>query len=58
EGDIITAINGRKVRTMEDLKNRISRIRAGETAELTVYTIKAGRYEEHTVTVTLAKRPE
>ena len=48
----------RKVSTMEDLKNRISRIRAGETAELTVYTIKAGRYEEHTVTVTLAKRPE
>ncbi|MBQ3911984.1 MAG: trypsin-like peptidase domain-containing protein [Lachnospiraceae bacterium] len=58
EGDIITAINGRKVSTMEDLKNRISKIRAGETAELTVQTIRAGRYEEHTVTVTLAKRPD
>ena len=57
EGDIITAINGRKVSTMEDLRNRISKIRAGETIELTVYTITAGRYNEHTVTVTLSSRP-
>ena len=57
EGDIITAINGRKVTTMEDLRNRISKIRAGETVELTVYTIAAGKYNEHTVTVTLSSRP-
>ncbi len=57
QGDIITAINGRNVTTMTDLRNRISRIRAGETVELTVYTIRNGAYEEHTVTVTLAHRP-
>ena len=57
EGDIITAINGRSVKTMAELKNRISRIRAGETIELTVYTIKNGTYSEHTVTVTLSRRP-
>ena len=57
EGDIITAINGRKVSTMEDLKNRISKIRAGETVSLTVYTINMGIYTEHTVNVTLSNRP-
>ena len=57
EGDIITAVNGRTVKTMAELKNRISRIRAGETVELTVYTIKGGVYSEHTVTVTLSRRP-
>ncbi len=56
-GDIITAINGRTVKTMSELKNRISRIRAGETVELTVYTIKGGTYNEHTVSVTLTTRP-
>ena len=56
-GDIITAINGRTVKTMSELKNRISRIRAGETVELTVYTIKGGSYNEHTVSVKLATRP-
>ncbi len=57
EGDIITAINGRKVSTMDDLRNRISKIRAGETIELTVSTINMGRYTEHTVKVTLSNRP-
>lgn len=56
-GDIITAFNGRSIKTMEEFKNRISHIRAGETITLTVSTLKGGRYVEHDVKITLANRP-
>lgn len=57
-GDIITAVNGRSITSMTELKNRISHIRAGQTIELTVCTIDGGHYIERTISVTLAQRPK
>lgn len=56
-GDIITAINERKITTMEQLSNRISHIRAGSTVTLTVETLINGTYVEHDITLVLANRP-
>lgn len=57
-GDIITAVNGRKITTMDEFKNRISHIRAGSTITLTVNTLTGGHYLEHDIEIVLANRPK
>ncbi|HVX33400.1 MAG TPA: trypsin-like peptidase domain-containing protein [Solirubrobacterales bacterium] len=52
-GDIITAIDGEKIASTEDLVKTISDAHAGETVEVTV--VHGGRTA--TVSVTLAERP-
>lgn len=57
-GDIITAVNGRKITSMEEFKNRLSHIRAGSTITLTVSTLTGGRYIESNIDIVLGKRPK
>ena len=40
ENDVIAAVNGRIVRTMEELQEQISYYEAGDSVELTVYRMK------------------
>lgn len=57
-GDIITGVNGVKILTADQLVAAISSYRHGTTIDLTVQRINAGKYEEFTVKVTLAKRSD
>jgi S1-C subfamily serine protease len=52
-GDIITAVDGKRVRTNADVAENIGRKRPGDRVQIT--TVRGG--EPRTVTVTLAKRP-
>jgi putative serine protease PepD len=53
-GDIITAIDGKKVKSMEELAETVSSSKPGEEVELDV----VHGSDEKTVTVTLGKQPE
>lgn len=53
KGDIITALNGEKVESMEDLKNELSYYAAGTTVELTIMQGSPTGYQAKTVNVTL-----
>ena len=57
KGDIITAVNDEKVRSMEDLKEQLSYHAAGETITLTVERMDdKGDYNELSVEVTLSSK--
>lgn len=53
KGDIITAINGEEVRSMDDLKKELSYYTAGTTVELTIMQGSPTGYQPKTVNVTL-----
>ncbi|MBD5499614.1 MAG: PDZ domain-containing protein [Lachnospiraceae bacterium] len=53
KGDIITAINGEEVKSMDDLKNELSYYTAGTTVELTIMQGSPTGYQPKTVNVTL-----
>ncbi len=54
KGDIITALNGEEISSMEDLKGRLEYYAAGTTVTLTVERANnAGGYDEYTFEVTL-----
>lgn len=55
-GDIITAINGRSVNTMDDLKNILSYKKYDTEIEVTYSTIGNSGYTEKTITVKLGKK--
>jgi len=57
-GDIVTSINGVKITTADQLVAAISSYRHGTSVELTVQRIINGKYEDVTVTVTLAKKSD
>ena len=52
-GDIITSVDGKKIRTRDDLANFVSRHKQGEKVKIAV--VRDGK--EHTLEVTLAARP-
>lgn len=52
-GDIITALNGEEVKSMDDLKNELSYYAAGTTVELTIMQGSPTGYQSKTVSVTL-----
>lgn len=52
-GDIITALNGEEITSMEDLQNELSYYAAGETVELTIMQGSPVGYQAKNVTVTL-----
>lgn len=54
-GMIITAFDGNKVESIEELKNLLTYYAAGETVDLTVKVADNGTYFEQNVTVTLDK---
>lgn len=53
KGDIITALNGEEVKSMDDLKNELSYYAAGTTVELTIMQGSPTGYQAKTVEVTL-----
>lgn len=53
KGDIITALNGEEVKSMDDLKNELSYYAAGDTVELTIMQGSPTGYQAKNVTVTL-----
>lgn len=53
KGDIITALNGEEVKSMDDLKDELSYYAAGTTVELTIMQGSPTGYQAKTVSVTL-----
>ncbi len=53
KGDIITALNGEEVKSMENLKDELSYYAAGTTVELTIMQGSPTGYQAKTVQVTL-----
>lgn len=53
KGDIITALNGEEVKSMDDLKNELSYYAAGDTVELTIMQGSPTGYQAKSVSVTL-----
>lgn len=56
-GDIIVAVDGRKVSTMEQYKAELKYKKAGTTVELTVKSLSEGEYVDRKVSVVLGRRP-
>lgn len=57
-GDIITKLDGGRLRTADELRDRLQYYHAGEVITLTVMRNENGEYVELTLTVTLGSRPE
>lgn len=55
-GDVITAINGTTITTMDELTSLLEYYAAGTTIELTVQSKETGAYVEKTVQLTLGQR--
>lgn len=55
-GDIITEINGREVKTLEELQEVLTYTKAGTKVSITVKKIKNGEYEKQKCTVTLGSK--
>lgn len=55
-GDIITAINGRDVKTLEELQEVLTYTKAGTKVKITVRELKDGEYAEEERTVTLGSK--
>lgn len=53
EKDIITALDGQKVKDQDALLQLLSAYRKGDTVELTVQRLEDGAYAEHKISVTL-----
>lgn len=56
QGYIITAVNGRETKTMEQLQEKLSGCRAGEKGTITVQVADNGSYQERELTVTFGKK--
>ncbi len=56
QGDIITALDGIKIETIEDLKNVLSYKKAGQTVKLTIHVLDGGAYTEKVLEVTLGSK--
>lgn len=55
-GYIITELNGRTVKTLEQLQERLSQCEAGDHGTLTVQVASGGAYQERTLKVTFGKK--
>ncbi|MCM1258635.1 MAG: trypsin-like peptidase domain-containing protein [Roseburia sp.] len=55
-GNIITAINGEEVSSMEELKSKISGYKVGDTVTITVLTANNGSYDEAKIDVELSSQ--
>lgn len=58
QGDIITGVNGREVKTSAELTEIISGMRIGTKVEITFMRGTSSGYKEKTVTVVLGKKPK
>lgn len=57
KGDIITALNGEEIKSMEELENELSYYATGTTVELTIMQGSPTGYQAKTVQVTLGGAP-
>ncbi|WP_253293523.1 S1C family serine protease [Kineothrix sp. MSJ-39] len=55
QGDIITKFDGLSISSASELKSTIAYYKEGETVDVVYMRANNGEYEEHTVSVTLAK---
>lgn len=55
--DIITAVNGKKVKTIAELKKTVNSYRAGKEVEITYMRVDGREFKEHKTKVTLEKAP-
>lgn len=58
EKDIITAIEGQTITSVESLTSALEYYKIGDKVELTIQRIEDGEYVEKTITVTLIKKNE
>lgn len=58
QGDIITAINGTNISSMEELQNVLAECKVGDTAELTVSRYENDKMKEGTLKATLIARSD
>lgn len=58
KGDIVTAVNGKTVRSVSELKEYLSYYKAGETVTLTLQRVSEEGYKEAQLDVTLIKADE
>ena len=56
--DVITAINGQEVTTMEELQEQLEYYAKGETVKITIQTLENKEYVEKEVDVTLGEEME
>ena len=57
-GDIITKFDGVSVKTIDELTERLTYYKKGETVEVTISRSDNGEYKEQTVTVTLGDKAD
>ncbi len=57
-GDIITSVNGRKLSSMNELREILSYIRCGSEIKVEISRKNRGEYDSKEISVTLGKRPE
>ena len=55
EGDIIVAINGRRITSMEAVSDMLKYKRVGDICKLTIHRFEQGRYVEYIIEVELGK---
>ena len=58
EKDIIVKVDHQSVKSMEELRDIISKYRAGETVELTIKRLEGSEYQDKTISITLGERPK
>lgn len=58
KGDVITAIDGTKITSYDELTNQLQYFAAGEDVEVTVERADGGEYLEQTFTVTLGSKKD
>lgn len=56
-GYIITGINGKEVKTLTELQEKLTQCKAGEKGTITVKINSEGSYKEKTIQVTFGKKP-
>lgn len=56
-GYIITGINGKEVKTLTELQEKLTQCKAGEKGAITVKINSEGSYKEKTIQVTFGKKP-
>ena len=57
KGYIITALNGKETKTMEQLQEKLQQCKAGEQGSITVKVSDNGGYREKKLSVTFGKKP-
>ena len=56
QGYVITALNGREIKTMAQLQEKLAQCRAGQKGVITVQVSDNGSYNKKELTVTFGKK--